>query len=92
MAGLGFLAMGGRWLLQAERERNAAENDLIRERETLRLLYANSPDAVAVIDRGLRVLYANRRVEEIAGLRSRRCRAGRATSGCAAAPRRAPAA
>jgi PAS domain S-box-containing protein len=67
LAGLGFLAVGGRWLLQTGRERDAAEHDLLRERETLRLLYANSPDAIAVIDRGFRVLYANRRVEELAG-------------------------
>jgi PAS domain S-box-containing protein len=67
LAGLGFLAVGGRWLLLTGRERDAAETALIRERETLRLLYENSPDAIAVIDRRLRVLYANRRVEELAG-------------------------
>jgi PAS domain S-box-containing protein len=67
LLGLVFLAFGGRWLLLAGRERDKAESDLVRERETLRLLYENSPDAIAVIDRGFRVLYANRRVEELAG-------------------------
>jgi len=81
LAGLGLLAVGGRWLLQSARERDAAENELIRERETLRLLYANSPDAIAVIDRDFRVVYANRRVEELAGapleaLRGKTCHEG----------------
>lgn len=67
LAGLGFVGIGGRWLLQVDREREAAEKSLLREQETLRLLYENSPDAVAVIDRARRLIYANRLVEESAG-------------------------
>jgi PAS domain S-box-containing protein len=93
LAGLAFVAVGGRWLLLVGRERDAAEKELLRERETLRLLYENSPDAIAVIDRSFRVLYANRRVEEIAGvpleaLQGRTCHEGvRGSPGpCAGCP------
>ena len=46
----------------------SAEEELCRERETLRLLYENNPDAVAVIDRDYRVIYANHRVQELTGV------------------------
>jgi PAS domain S-box-containing protein len=68
VAGLGLLLVGGRRLVRADRERGVAEEELRRERETLRLLYESNPDAVAVIDRDLRVVYANSRVEALTGL------------------------
>jgi len=68
LAGLGFIVGGGRWLVRAERERRLAEDELCRERETLRLLYEHNPDAVAVIDRACRVTYANHRVQELTGV------------------------
>ena len=79
--GLGFVAVAGSRLLRADRERGAAEEGLRRERETLLQLYEASPDAVAVIDRDYRVIYANRRVEEVCGiplgeLRGKSCHEG----------------
>jgi PAS domain S-box-containing protein len=68
LTGLGFLTVGGRWLLRVEGERDNAEKRLMREHQTLRLLYDHSPDAVAVIDRGRRLLYANRVAESAAGV------------------------
>ncbi len=85
-AGLGLVAAGGWRLLRADRERSAAEANLCRERETLRLLYEGNPDAVAVIDREFRVIYANDRVQELTGipreaLQGRTCHEG--ILGCA---------
>jgi PAS domain S-box-containing protein len=81
LLGLGFVAVSGARLLRSDRERTAAEEGLRRERETLRLLYEASPDAVAVIDRDYRLIYANRRVEELSGvplaqLRGKSCHEG----------------
>jgi PAS domain S-box-containing protein len=81
VAGLGFIAVGSRWLVRADLRRRVAENELRHDRETLRLLYEGSPDAVAVIDRSYRVIYANQRVQDLAGapleeLRSRTCHEG----------------
>ena len=79
--GLGFVAAAGWRLLSADRPRAAAEEGLRRERETLRLLYEGNPDAVAVIGRDYRVIYANHRVEEVCGvpldgLRGQSCHGG----------------
>jgi PAS domain S-box-containing protein len=68
LAGLGCIAGGGWWLVRVERERHSVEEELNRERETLRLLYEHNPDAVAVIDRDCRVTYANHRVQELTGV------------------------
>jgi PAS domain S-box-containing protein len=81
VAGLGFIGVGGRWLARADRRRHAAEEELRHDRETLRLLYESNPDAVAVIDRGYRIIYANQRVQDLAGvpleeLKGRTCHEG----------------
>lgn len=78
--GLGLVAVAGWRLLRADRERATAEEGLRRERETLRQLYEASPDAVAVIGRDYRVVYANHRLEEVCGvpldaLRGKSCHA-----------------
>lgn len=65
LGGIGFIVFGGRRLARAEELQRATEETLYRERETLRLLYENNPDAVAVIDRDYRVIYANQRVQDL---------------------------
>jgi PAS domain S-box-containing protein len=45
-----------------------AEEALKFEREKLRLLYDNHPDAVVVLDRHFRVVYANQQAEDIGGV------------------------
>ncbi|MBZ0155713.1 MAG: PAS domain S-box protein [Alphaproteobacteria bacterium] len=50
--------------------RKHAEKALEFEREKLRLLYDNSPDGVVVMDTKRRILYANRKTEELVGVSS----------------------
>ncbi|MCL4499518.1 MAG: PAS domain-containing protein, partial [Chloroflexi bacterium] len=49
-------------------ERKRTEDALEAEREKLRLLYENNPDAIVVMDPDLKIIYANKRVEDVTSL------------------------
>jgi PAS domain S-box-containing protein len=55
-------------LRQEIKERKRAEKELIFEREKLRKIYENSPDAVVVLDKECKILYANKIAEKISGV------------------------
>lgn len=49
-------------------ESKLAEEALKFEKDKLRLLYENNPDAVLILDRDFRILYENKTVESIVGI------------------------